>query len=278
MTARATGRAGVGIGLRAPHYREILERRPALAFVEVHSENYFGAAPAAALDRVRGDYEVSLHGVGLSLGSSDPLDDGHLAKLVALARRIDPLLVSEHLSWSSIDGRHLNELLPLAFTREAAAHVASRISQAQDRLGRALLVENVSAYCALGPGEMSEWEFVSEVARRAGCRLLLDVNNIHVNATNFGFDAREYLEGVDPALVAQFHLGGHEARGALLVDTHGARVAREVWSLFDDAVARFGARPTLIEWDTALPTLDTLLDEARAAERAILGSPAMAGA
>ncbi len=278
MTARAAGRAGVGIGLRTAHHREILERRPALAFVEVHSENYFAAAAAQSLERVRGDYEVSLHGVGLSLGSSDPLDEGHLAKLASLARRIDPPFVSEHLSWSSIDGRHLNELLPLPFTREAAAHVASRISRAQDRLGRALLVENVSAYCALGPGEMSEWEFVSEVARRSGCLLLLDVNNIHVNATNFGFDPRHYLEGIDPALVAQFHLGGHEARGALLVDTHGARVAREVWSLFGDAIARIGVRPTLIEWDTALPPLDVLLDEARAAERAMCGSDAMSGA
>ena len=278
MTARATGGAGVGIGLRTAHHREILERRPALAFVEVHSENYFTPVGAASLERVRADYEVSLHGVGLSLGSSDPLDAGHLAKLDALARRVDPVLVSEHLSWSSIDGRHLNELLPLPFTREAAAHVASRISQAQDRLGRTLLVENVSAYCALGPGEMSEWEFVCEVARRSGCRLLLDVNNIHVNATNFGFDAREYLEGIDPALVAQFHLGGHEARGALLVDTHGARVADEVWSLFGDALARIGSRPTLIEWDTALPPLDVLLDEARAAEDAICGAAETAGA
>ena len=272
------GGAGVGIGLRAAHHREILERRPALAFVEVHSENYFAAPAAASLEAVRDDYEVSLHGVGLSLGSSDPLDPRHLAKLDALARRIEPLFVSEHLSWSSIDGRHLNELLPLPFTREAAAHVASRISQAQERLGRALLVENVSAYCALGPGEMSEWEFVCEVARRSGCRLLLDVNNIHVNATNFGFDAREYLEGIDPALVAQFHLGGHEARGALLVDTHGARVADTVWSLFGDALARIGPRPTLIEWDTALPPLDVLLGEAHAAQDAIRHSAATAAA
>jgi len=278
VTARATGRAGVGIGLRTAHQGEILERHPALDFVEVHSENYFAPAGAESLERVRRDYEVSLHGVGLSLGSSDPLDEGHLARLDSLARRIDPLFVSEHISWSSIDGRHLNELLPLPFTREAAAHVASRISQAQDRLGRALLVENVSAYCALGPGEMSEWEFVSEVARVCGCSLLLDVNNIHVNATNFGFDARDYLEGIDPARVAQFHLGGHEARGRMLVDTHGARVSREVWSLFGDALARFGARPTLIEWDTALPPLDVLMAEAHSAERRIESTTAMAGA
>jgi hypothetical protein len=277
VIARVPGRAGVGIGLRAAHHRELLERRPALALVEVHSENYFGGAASALLDRVRADYDVGLHGVGLSLGSADPLDERHLAKLEALARRIDPLFVSDHLSWSSIDGRHLNELLPLPFTREAAANAASRIAQVQERLGRPLLVENVSAYCALGPGEMSEWEFVGEVARRAGCRLLLDVNNIFVNAANFGFDARRYVEAIDPALVAQFHLGGFEARGAMLVDTHGACVAREVWSLFADAVARIGARPTVIEWDTALPALDVLLAEARAANDVIEAS-AMAAA
>ena len=272
MTARALGRAGVGIGLKAPHHREILERVPALAFVEVHSENYFAPAAAAPLERVRRDYPVSLHGVGLSLGSADALDDRHLGKLAALARRIDPAFVSEHLCWTSIDGRHANELLPMPFTRQAAAHIASRIGEAQERLGRRLVVENVSSYSALGESEMPEWEFVSEVARRCGCALLLDVNNIWVNARNFGFDPRRYLAGIDPGAVAQFHLGGHERRGSLLVDTHGSRVADEVWSLFREAVARIGARPTLIEWDTDLPSLDVLLDEARAARDIVEGA------
>jgi uncharacterized protein (UPF0276 family) len=254
----------VGVGLRAPHLEEILERRPALGFVEVHSENYFGAA-AATLDRVRRDYAVSLHGVGLSLGSADPLDHRHLAKLDRLARRIDPLFVSEHLSWSRIDGRHANELLPMPFTVAAAIHVASRIAEAQERLGRRLLVENVSAYHAFPGAELEEREFVAEVIRRSGCALLLDVNNIHVNAANFGFDPRRYLGAVDAARVEQYHLGGHEARGDLLVDTHAARVSRPVWSLYREAVERIGPRPTLIEWDAALPPLDTLLDEARAA-------------
>ena len=267
--------AGAGIGLRAAHERELAERRPPLAFVEVHSENHFGGA-AAALERVRRDYAVSLHGVGLSLGSADALDEAHLAKLDALARRIEPLFVSEHLSWSAIDGRHLNELLPLPFTHEAAAHVASRISQAQERLGRPLLIENVSAYCAAGAPQMPEWEFVSEVARRSGCALLLDVNNIWVNAVNFGFDPRHYLAAIDPAAVAQYHLGGFEARGAMLVDTHGARVADDVWSLYRDALARIGARPTLIEWDTDLPALDMLLDEAQAAREILAGAAAEA--
>ena len=264
MTARATGRAAVGIGLRAAHHREILERRPALGFVEVHSENFFGGAGALSLERVRRDYAVSLHGVGLSLGSADGLDEGHLARLEELVRRIDPMLVSEHLSWSSIDGRHLNELLPMPFSREAAAHLAGRIARVQDRLGRTLLVENVSAYSTL-PGEMPEWEFVSEVVRRSGCRLLLDVNNVWVNAANFGFDPRDYLAGIDARSVGEFHLAGHESRGALLVDTHAARVAPAVWDLFRDAVERIGPRPALVEWDAALPALDVLLDEARIA-------------
>jgi len=254
----------VGIGLRAPHLEEILERRPALGFVEVHSENYFGAA-AAILERVRRDYPVSLHGVGLSLGSADRLDRAHLDKLDALARRVDPLFVSEHLSWSAIGARHANELLPMPFTMEAAIHLASRIGEAQEHLARRLLVENVSAYHAFAGAELAEWEFVGEVARRSGCALLLDVNNVHVNAANFGFDARRYLAAIDASQVAQYHLGGYEARDGLLIDTHGSRVSRPVWSLYKDVVARIGPRPTLIEWDTALPALGTLLDEAQSA-------------
>ena len=265
MSAPLLGAAGVGIGLRTPHCREILERRPALGFLEVHSENYFGGAALATLERVRREYPVTLHGVGLSLGSVDPLDTRHLEKLDELTRRIEPAIVSEHLSWTSVGGRHANELLPMPFTREAAAHIAVRIGEAQDRLGRRLVVENVSAYHALGTPEMSEWEFVAEVVQRSGCALLLDVNNIHVNAANFGFDARRYLAAIDPACVAQYHLGGHEPQDQLLVDTHGARVSDAVWSLYREAIARIGARPTLIEWDTRLPALDVLLDEARGA-------------
>lgn len=265
MDARALGAAGVGIGLRAPHCRELLERRPALDFVEVHSENYFGGAAAATLERVRRDYPVTLHGVGMSLGSADALDARHLARLDALARRIEPAFVSEHLSWSSAGGRHANELLPLPFTDEAVALLSDRIDEAQERLGRRLLVENVSAYHAFSPAEMTEWEFVSRVVRRCGCALLLDLNNIHVNAANFGFDARAYLAAIDPSCVAQYHLGGFEKEGELLIDTHGARVADGVWSLYREAVERIGPRPTLVEWDTQLPALDVLLAEAAAA-------------
>ena len=258
----------VGIGLRAPHYAELVERRPVLDFVEAHSENFFGEAGAALawLERVRGLYALSLHGVGLSLGSCDPLDRAHLQRLASLVRRFQPELVSEHLSWSSFGGRHVNELLPLPFTEEAVRHVAGRIREAQDCLGRELLVENISAYVRMGPPTaMAEWEFVSAVAERASCRLLLDVNNIWVNAANHGFDPQRYLDGIDPARVAQIHLGGFERTPRLLVDTHGDRVADDVWSLYARALERFGNRPTLIEWDTDIPPLDVLLAEARRA-------------
>ena len=254
----------VGIGLRAPHYAALLERKPALGFVEAHAENYFGegGAPLAWLERVRAHYPLSLHGVGLSLGSCDPLDQGHLSRLAALVRRFEPVFVSEHLSWSSVGGRHANDLLPLPLTEEAAAHVAARIHEAQDRLGREILVENISSYVRVGHSAMPEWEFVSLVARRAGCRLLLDVNNVWVNAANHAFDADRYLEAIDPALVGEIHLAGFERASGVLIDTHGTPVADEVWGLYARAVARFGRKPTLIEWDNDVPALDVLLAEA----------------
>jgi uncharacterized protein (UPF0276 family) len=253
-----------GIGLRAPHYAQVLRRRPALEFLEVHSENFFAAGgPALAwLERFRAAYPLSFHGVGLSLGSADPLDPAHLARLAALVRRFDPVLVSEHLSWSSSGGRHANDLLPLPFTREALDRVVANIGAAQEALGREILVENVSSYLAFPGAQMPEWEFVAEAARRSGCRLLLDVNNIHVNAANHGFDARGYLDSIPRSAVGEIHVAGHEARDGLLVDTHGARVCDDVWALYARAVERFGARPTLVEWDTDIPALDVLLDEA----------------
>jgi hypothetical protein len=253
-----------GIGLRAPHYAEILRRRPAIDFLEVHSENFFapGGAAIAWLERFREAYPLSLHGVGLSLGSTDALDARHLEKLAALAARVDPVLVSEHLSWSSHGARHANDLLPLPHTAEAVAHVCARIGAVQERLRRRILVENVSAYVAFDESAMPEWEFVAEVARRSGCLVLLDVNNIHVNAVNHGFDAHRYLEAIDPATVGEIHLAGHAEAGGLLVDTHGAPVADAVWRLYEAALARFGPRPTLVEWDTDIPALDVLLAEA----------------
>lgn len=254
----------VGIGLRAPHYAAVLGRRPPVAFLEVHSENFFaaGGADIAWLESFRAAYPLSLHGVGLSLGSADPLDERHLAKLEALVERAAPMLVSEHLCWSSIDGRHANDLLPLPYTEESLAHVCARIGQVQDRLRRSILVENISSYLVFAESTIPEWEFLAEVARRAGCALLLDVNNIHVNAVNHDFDARRYLEAIPRSAVGEIHVAGHETSDGLLIDTHGAPVADEVWSLYAVAVERFGPQPTLVEWDTNIPALDVLLGEA----------------
>ena len=268
------GPARVGIGLRAPHYAALLEGRPDLDFLEAHSENFFadGGAALAWLERFRALYPLSLHGVGLSLGSCDPIDGTHLDRLCALVRRFEPVLVSEHLAWSSAGGRHANDLWPLPLSEEALDHVAARIGAVQDRLGRELLVENVSAYVRLEPSSMPEWEFVAEAVRRSGCKLLLDVNNIWVNAANHGFDADEYLRGIDPASVAQIHLAGFERASGLLIDTHGAPVADEVWALYGRAIARFGPRPTLIEWDNDIPELDVLLAEAARARSLALAA------
>lgn len=264
--------APVGIGLRAPHYAQILRERPALAFLEVHSENFFaaGGAPLAWLERFRGEYPLSLHGVGLSLGSADPLDERHLGKLRRLARRFEPMRVSEHLCWSSFGGRHANDLLPLPYTEESLAHVVRRVQAVQEYLGRQILVENVSSYLQFPGSTIPEWEFVAAVARRSGCGVLLDVNNIWVSAVNHGFDARRYLEAIDPASVGEIHLAGFERAGQMLIDTHGARVSDDVWSLYDAALARVGVHPTLVEWDADIPPLGVLLEEAQKA-RAIAG-------
>lgn len=263
--------AAAGVGLRAPHVREVLERRPPVAWFEVHSENYFadGGAALAALDRVRADYPVALHGVGMSLGSADPLDAGHVAKLARLAARIEPAAVSEHLCWSGVGGRHYNDLLPLPYTAEALAHVCARVSAVQDALGRELLVENVSAYYAFPEDEIPEYEFVAAVAARTGCRLLVDVNNIYVNARNHGIDPLAYLAAIPPAAVAEIHLAGFDESGPIVIDTHGAPVAPEVWALYETAIARFGPVPTLIEWDTDIPEFAVLAREAATAQRVL---------
>ena len=263
--------ATAGIGLRAPHMHCFLETRPALDWVEVHSENYFGLGiPFDYLLRVRERYAVSLHGVGLSLGSTDPFDREHIAALKALVERVEPGLVSEHLSWSSVGGRHLNDLLPLPYTEEALAHLVARVTQAQELLERQILVENISSYLESTASRIPEWAFLAELARRSGCGILLDVNNIFVSASNHGFDPYRYLHGIPRSTVVEMHLAGFTRKrfedGEILIDTHNRHVAPEVWRLYDAAVARFGATPTLIEWDTDLPSLDELLMEARRAQ------------
>jgi len=254
----------VGIGLRQPHYREAFERRPALGFVEVHSENFFhdGGASLHALERARERWPVSLHGVGLSLASADALSGSHLDKLARLVERVEPALVSEHLCWGGVGGVHFNDLLPMPYTRESLALMVERVGRVQERLGRTILVENLSAYVEFRDCEMTETAFLAELSRRSGCGLLLDVNNLYVNAVNFGFDPEARLAELPGAAIGEMHLAGHHVGEDCLVDTHDTRVCDAVWSLYASACRRFGPRPTLIEWDAKLPALDVLLDEA----------------
>jgi hypothetical protein len=264
--------ARAGIGLRAPHVSELLERRPAAAWLEVHSENYFapGGRAVAELDRVRCDYPLSLHGVGLSLGSTEPLDEEHLGKLKRAIERYSPALVSEHLCWTATGGSHFHDLLPLPYTEEALSHVVSRIAAAQERLGRRLLIENVSSYLEFEHSVIPEWDFLREVAARSGCGILLDVNNIYVSSVNHGFDPRLYIDSIPARDVGEIHLAGHVRKDvdgvALLIDSHSRHVTDAVWALYDYALDVTGPKPTLIEWDSELPSLDVLLAEAAKAE------------
>ena len=258
-----------GIGLRPPHYQAMLAQMPAVAFLEVHSENFFGdgGQPLKYLARFREDYTISTHGVGLSLGSTDPLDRDHLKKLKRLVDMIDPVLVSEHLCWVGVNGRFLNDLLPLPYTNESLAHVVQRVGEVQDFLKRPILIENVSSYLEFVDSTIPEWEFVREVASRAGCQILLDVNNIYVNAINHDFDPLTYLDAIVAGSVGEIHLAGFQDTGEVLIDTHGTTVCDEVWRLYQYAIRRFGNVPTLIEWDTDIPALSVLLDEAEKADR-----------
>lgn len=258
-----------GIGLRAPHYREILATLPPVGWMEVHSENYFGAGgqPLHFLEAISAHYPISLHGVGMSLGSADGIDYGHLRRLDQLIRRIEPAVVSDHLSWGAIGGAHLNDLLPLPYTEEALAVVCTHVVQVQDFLGRQILVENVSSYLEFSHSCIAEWDFVAAVVRRTGCGLVLDVNNIYVSSVNHGFDPWHYLRAIPPAAVQEIHLAGFDEGEFCLIDTHGKPVSDEVWALYGDALTRFGDVPTLIEWDTDLPALEVLLAEAATADR-----------
>jgi len=264
--------ARAGIGLRAPHVDRVVQERPRVSWFEVHSENLFaeGGATHAAMTAIRADYPLSLHGVGLSLGSADALDARHLDRLKVVVDRYQPALVSEHLCWGSVGGLHSNDLLPLPFTEEAVALLAAHIGQAQDTLKREILVENVSSYLRFREGDYPEWAFVTEVARRSGCGLLLDVNNVYINSVNHGFDPYSYLHAIPQSLVREIHLAGFTRKQdlavPLLIDTHSRPVSEPVWALYATAAARFGAVPTLIEWDQDIPPLEVLMQEAQRAE------------
>lgn len=264
--------ARAGIGLRAQHHLQVLCESPAVAWFEAHTENYFadGGAHVEALVRIRERHPLSLHGVGLSLGSGDDIDLEHLQRVRRAVMRFEPELVSEHLSWSSIDGRFANDLLPLPYTEEALRLVSAHIAQTQDFLGRQILIENVSSYLQFSCSRIPEWEFLAGVAAESGCAILLDLNNIYVAARNFNYDAQRYLDAIDTAAVKEIHLAGHSSMHVdgrqLLIDTHGAAVCDAVWDLYRAALRRFGDVPTLIEWDTDIPALDVLIAEAAKAD------------
>lgn len=259
---------GHGVGLRPTHFNGFFEGRPRVDWIEAVSENFMvrGGRPVAVLEKVRRDMPVALHGVSLSIGAADELDARYLAELRELVRRIEPALVSDHLCWGRHGGRYAHDLWPLPYTEEALEHVVSRVARVQEALGRQILLENVSSYVAYRASTMPEWEFLAQIAERADCGILLDVNNVYVSARNHGFDPRAYIAALPASRVLEIHLAGHTDRGTHLLDSHDAPVAPDVWDLLAHALALLGRVPTLIEWDDHIPELDVLLDEsARAA-------------
>ncbi|AKU22133.1 DUF692 family multinuclear iron-containing protein [Massilia sp. NR 4-1] len=268
---------GAGVGLRAPHYRQFLEQRPRIGWLEVHTENYLdqGGWDWHVLQRLRRDYPISLHGVGLGLGSARGFSAAHLERVHSLVRRVEPMLVSEHLCWNAVFDRQLNDLLPLALSHEALALLSERVERVQEVLGRPILLENVSTYVRFADDAMSEAQFLAELVRRTGCGLLLDVNNLYVNQINHGEDALAAMAALPAGSIGEIHLAGHLRTPEALIDHHGDKVAEPVWQLYEAALQRFGVLPTLIEWDTDIPALDVLLAEAaQATQRAASYSPA----
>ncbi|PIR24632.1 MAG: hypothetical protein COX62_00090 [Deltaproteobacteria bacterium CG_4_10_14_0_2_um_filter_43_8] len=260
-----------GVGLRTKHYPDILEKWPKeVDWFEVISENFMipGGRPLSVLDQIAEHYPIVMHGVSMSIGSTDPLDFDYLKKLKQLADRCNPKWISDHTCWSSTGKHSLHDLMPIPQTEEAAKHVIARVRQVQDFLERKILLENVSSYMEYHSSSMTEWEFVSCIAEEADCNILLDINNIFVSAVNHEFDPHVYLNAIDPKRVGQFHLAGHSDMGTHLLDTHDHHIRDEVWKLYDKALERFGDVSTLIEWDDHIPPFDELLLElTRAKER-----------
>lgn len=260
---------GFGLGLRVEYYESLLENPGGVEWLEVVSENYMipGGRPLMWLDKFRERFPLVLHGVSMSIGSTDPLDEGYLARLAALARRVEPMWISDHLCWTGVQGVNLHDLMPLPYTEEALAHVVERVRRVQDTLGRRILLENVSSYISFADSQLTEWQFLAAVAERADCLILLDINNIHVSAHNHGFSPLEYLDGIPASRVQQFHLAGHEHGEQLLIDTHDAPVVDAVWDLYIEAVRRYGRVSTMIERDDHMPPLSELMAELEQARR-----------
>jgi len=256
---------GVGLGLRSDHYAHILKHRPDIAWFEALSDNYINhQGPSLQnLLKIRAHYPMTLHGVGLSLGSQDPLNQTYLKGLKDLIDTVAPAFVSDHLCWISLNNRYYHELLPLTFTEEAITHVANRIQQVQDTLKQQILIENVSSYLSFENAEMTEAKFLAEVAKKADCLILLDINNIYVNANNHGFDANTYFDCLPKSRVCQYHLAGFEDKGTHLFDSHSRAVHTNVWALYEKALETIGVRPTLIEWDSDIPAFEVLENEAK---------------
>ncbi|HEX9811197.1 MAG TPA: DUF692 domain-containing protein [Burkholderiales bacterium] len=268
---------GFGLGLRTPHYRAILDTKPAVDWFEILSENYMvpGGKPLHFLDRIRSHYPVVMHGVSLSIGSTDPLNRDYLKSLKQLAARAEPAWISDHLCWTGVHGKNMHDLLPLPYTEEAVKHVADRIAQVQDYLGRRILIENVSSYLTYKDSGINEWDFLTAVVERADCLILLDVNNIYVSSFNHDFDPIEYLDGVPRERVRQFHLAGHRNLDTHIIDTHDEPIVDPVWELYEAAVKRFGPVSTMIERDDNIPPIEELLaelDRARALAAPIVGA------
>jgi uncharacterized protein len=259
--------AGFGLGLRPPHYEALLSEPQPIDWLEIITENYLvpGGQPLHYLERIRARYPITMHGVSLSIGSTDPIDRAYLAAVRRLADRIEPAWISDHLCWTGVEGRNVHDLLPLPYTEEALAVVVERVGEVQEVLRRRILLENVSSYLSFTSSEMSEWEFLSEVAGRADCDILLDINNIYVSSVNHGFDPSHYLRAVPKERVRQFHLAGHSDMNGHLIDTHDHPIAAPVWTLYREAVAHFGSVPAMIERDDNIPPLAELVAELRLA-------------
>lgn len=260
---------GVGVGLRSSHYPHIEAEYPDIPWFEVLSDNYLcdGGPSLSHLEKIRDSYPITLHGVGMSLGSTTPLNQHYLTKLKFLIQRVEPLLISDHLCWTSLNNQHFHELLPLPYTEEAIHHVAKRIREVQDFLEQRIMIENVSSYLSFKHSTLTEWEFLQAIAQEADCLILLDINNIYVSAKNNGFNPYDYLTGLTTDRIAQFHLAGFEDHGNYLLDTHSAPICPEVADLFTAALKQFGAVPTIIEWDKQIPDFSQLQREANMAQK-----------